>query len=102
MTAVVEVDGTVAGGAVLVVAADVVDANDDVLVLIAAVDETGATEVLDPHAARTSAPEIADRTARSAEAAKARGGAEEPIVFTLANRLFAQKGMQFRAPFLSL
>ena len=46
--------------------------------------------------------EIADRTARTAAAAKGRGGAEEPIVFTLANRLFAQKGMQFRAPFLSL
>ncbi len=46
--------------------------------------------------------EIADRTARMAESAKARGTLQEPIVFTLANRLFGQKGIEFRAPFLLL
>jgi hypothetical protein len=63
VTAVVEVDGSVGCGAVLTVAADVVDADEDELVLIASVDATGATEVLDPHAARTIATQIDDRTA---------------------------------------
>ncbi len=46
--------------------------------------------------------EVARQTAARAEKARERGGPSEPVVLTVANRLFGQGGYAFRAPFLSL
>jgi serpin B len=44
---------------------------------------------------------ITERTTKSAEDNKRYGGAAEPIVLTLANRLFGKKGYAFREKFLA-
>ena len=46
--------------------------------------------------------EVAARTAERAALAKRRGGPSEPIMLTVANRLFGQEGYEFRPPFLAL
>ncbi len=46
--------------------------------------------------------EVARQTAARAEKARERGGPSEPVVLTVANRLFGQGGYAFRGPFLSL
>jgi serpin B len=53
-------------------------------------------------ALQRSLEEIARTTAERAARAKEWGGPSEPITLTVANRLFGQKGYQFRAPFLGL
>jgi serpin B len=45
---------------------------------------------------------VAMSTAEQAERAKQRGGSGEPLVLTVANRLFGQQGYEFRQPFLDL
>src|SRR5262249_38507708 len=46
--------------------------------------------------------EMAKTTARIAEESKKRGGPSEPITLSIANRLFAQAGYDFREPFQKL
>ncbi|MEY2498149.1 MAG: hypothetical protein QOD12_1705 [Verrucomicrobiota bacterium] len=46
--------------------------------------------------------EMAAKSAKQIAASKERGGARQPIVITIANRLFAQKGYEFREKFLAL
>src|ERR1700731_388764 len=46
--------------------------------------------------------EMAAKSAKQIANSKGRGGAEQPIVITIANRLFAQKGYDFREKFLAL
>jgi serpin B len=46
--------------------------------------------------------EMAARSAKQIADSKERGGAQQPIVITIANRLFAQKGYDFREKFLAL
>lgn len=46
--------------------------------------------------------EVAKTTAQQAENARKFGGAAEPVVLTVANRLFGQQGYEFRQPFLEL
>ena len=46
--------------------------------------------------------ELAKTSAQQAENAKKFGGTTEPVVLTVANRLFGQKGYEFRQPFLDL
>ena len=46
--------------------------------------------------------EVAKTTAERAKNAEQSGGPSEPIVLTVANRLFGQKGYEFRQPFLDL
>jgi serpin B len=43
---------------------------------------------------------VAADTAKRAEASKENGGPSEPIILTMANRLFGQQGYEFRPPFL--
>jgi serpin B len=45
---------------------------------------------------------VAKSTAERAQLAKQRGGSGEPIILTVANRLFGQQGYEFRRPFLDL
>jgi serpin B len=51
---------------------------------------------------RQSLEEMAKNTVRIAEEAKKRGGPSDPITLTIANRLFAQTGYDFRESFRSL
>ena len=53
-------------------------------------------------ALRQALEEVARRTAAQAEDARKWGGPSEPVVLTVANRLFGQDGYAFRAPFLTL
>jgi len=53
-------------------------------------------------ALRSALDEIARSTAKLAERAKEWGGPTDPITVTMANRLFGQKGYDFREPFLAL
>lgn len=53
-------------------------------------------------ALRAALEEIATTTAANSEAAKQEGGQIDPVVLTVANRLFGQQGYEFRRPFLSL
>ncbi|MHC1768587.1 MAG: serpin family protein [Verrucomicrobiia bacterium] len=53
-------------------------------------------------ALRAALEEIATNTAADAEAARKEGGQVDPVVLTVANRLFGQQGYEFRQPFLSL
>ena len=46
--------------------------------------------------------EMAAKSAKQIADSKERGGAQQPIVITIANRLFAQKGYEFREKFLAL
>ncbi len=46
--------------------------------------------------------EVTAKTAKQAAAAGRFGGPSEPITLNVANRLFGQKGAEFRAPFLAL
>jgi serpin B len=46
--------------------------------------------------------EVAKKTAERAENARKYGGPSEPVTLTIANRLFGQKGYEFRQPFLAL
>ena len=46
--------------------------------------------------------EVAKTSAQQAENAKKFGGSAEPVVLTVANRLFGQQGYEFRQPFLDL
>jgi serpin B len=46
--------------------------------------------------------EVAKTTAERAKNAKETGGPGEPVVLTVANRLFGQQGYEFRQPFLDL
>ena len=46
--------------------------------------------------------EMAAKSAKQIADSKERGGAQQPIVITIANRLFAQKGYDFREKFLAL
>ena len=46
--------------------------------------------------------EMAAKSAKQIADSKDRGGAQQPIVITIANRLFAQKGYDFREKFLAL
>jgi serpin B len=45
---------------------------------------------------------VAKSTAAQAQNAKQRGGSGEPVILTIANRLFGQQGYEFRQPFLDL
>lgn len=45
---------------------------------------------------------VAKRTAELAKDAEKRGGRTDPIVLTVANRLFGQQGYEFKQPFLDL
>jgi serpin B len=53
-------------------------------------------------ALRQALEEVARKTAAQAEDARKWGGPSEPVLLTVANRLFGQDGYAFRAPFLSL
>jgi serpin B len=53
-------------------------------------------------ALRQALEEVARKTATQAEDARKWGGPSEPVVLTVANRLFGQDGYAFRAPFLAL
>jgi serpin B len=46
--------------------------------------------------------EMAAQSAKRLEESKKSGGPQQPIIITIANRLFAQKGYDFRATFLAL
>lgn len=63
-------------------------------------DEAGLHQAF--AALRAALEEIATTTAANAEAAKKEGGQVDPVVLTVANRLFGQQGYEFRQPFLSL
>lgn len=45
---------------------------------------------------------VAARSTKRAESARQRGGTMDPVILTVANRLFGQEGYEFRAPFLTL
>jgi serpin B len=51
---------------------------------------------------RQSLDQLMQRSAEQAEASKKYGGASDPLILTVANRLFGQQGHDFRAPFLDL
>lgn len=53
-------------------------------------------------ALRAALEEIATTSAANAEAARKEGGQVDPVVLTVANRLFGQQGYEFRQTFLSL
>src|SRR5206468_9324545 len=53
-------------------------------------------------ALQRSLEQMSAKTAELVKESKKFGGPSEPITLNIANRLFAQKGYQFRAPFLSL
>ncbi len=46
--------------------------------------------------------EVAKTTAEQAKTSKERGGPSDPVLLTVANRLFGQQGYEFRGPFLAL
>lgn len=60
-------------------------------------------EAIDPSFAslQRSLGEMSAKTGEIAKESKRFGGASEPITITIANRLFAQSGHDFRAPFLA-
>lgn len=53
-------------------------------------------------ALRGALEEIAKATSERAEQAKKWGGPQDPVILTVANRLFGQDSFQFRPPFLEL
>jgi serpin B len=59
-----------------------------------------------PHASfaalQSSLGEMSKKTAQIAEQSKNRSGPSEPITLSIANRLFAQSGYDFRQPFVDL
>ncbi len=46
--------------------------------------------------------DVAARSTKRAESARQRGATMDPVILTVANRLFGQEGYEFRAPFLAL